>query len=110
MFSSIDFKVKPVYIGVGGMIAIIGMLFAVGMLSSVMAQNYNFDTIQCSRLDIVDADGNVGMVLGINDHGGRVYERDGKRMHRSKLMTMTGWSTRLMNSTIQKTGGKRGHF
>ena len=66
--------------GFGGMIAIIGMLYAFGMLSSVMAQNNKFDTFQCSRLDIVDADGKVGMVLGINDHGGRVdvYGKDGK--------------------------------
>ena len=63
--------------GFGGMIAIIGMLFAIGMQSSVAAKK--FDTIQCSRLDIVVADGNVGMVLAINDHGGRVdiYGKDG---------------------------------
>ena len=46
MFSSKDLKVKLVYIGVGGIIAIIGMFFAIGMLSSVRAQNDKFDTIQ----------------------------------------------------------------
>jgi len=64
--------------GFGGMVAIIVMLFAIGMQSPVAAKK--FDTIQCSRLDIVDADGNVGIVLGVTDHGGRidVYEKDGK--------------------------------
>lgn len=83
--------------GFGGMVAIIVMLFAIGMQSPVAAKK--FDTIQCSRSDIVDADGNVGMVLGINDHGGRVdvYEKDGKRMRRSISTTMGGWSTRLIN-------------
>ncbi len=57
MFSGKDLKVKLVYMGFGGMIAIIGMLFAIGMLSSVTAQNDKFDTIQCSRLEVVDADG-----------------------------------------------------
>ena len=56
--------------GFGGMIAIIGMLFAFGMLSSVMAQNNKFDTIQCSRLKVVDADGEARVILAFRELGG----------------------------------------
>ncbi len=61
MFSSNDLKVKLVYMGFGGMIAIIGMLFAFGMLSAVAAKK--FDTIQCSRLEVVNALGKPVVVL-----------------------------------------------
>lgn len=61
MFSSKDLKVKMVYMGFGGMIAIIGMLFAFGMHSSVAAKK--FDTIQCSRLEVVDMLGKPVVVL-----------------------------------------------
>ena len=44
-----ELRVKLVYMGFGGMIAIIGMLFAIGMLTSVTANNDKFDEIQCSR-------------------------------------------------------------
>ena len=79
MFSSKDLKVKLVYMGFGGMIAIIGMLFAIGMLSSVTAQNDKFDTIQCSRLEVVDADGKVRVVLQYYPFLGYVttYGKDG---------------------------------
>ena len=102
MFSSQNSKIKLVYMGFGGMIAIVGMLFAFGMLSSVTAQRDRFDTIQCSRLKVVDADGRVRVILstdffdmapvgnnrgnnrvcivGTESHGGYVgaYGNDGK--------------------------------
>ena len=52
MFSNRDLKVKLVYMGFGGIIAIIGMFFAIGMLSCAAVQKDKFDTIQCSRLEI----------------------------------------------------------
>ena len=63
MFSNRDLKVKLVYMGFGGMIAIIGTLFAIGMLSCIAVQKDKFDAIQCSRLEIVDAAGEAMVVL-----------------------------------------------
>ena len=42
MFSNKDLKVKLVYMGFGGTIAIIGMLFGIGMVSSRTEQNDKF--------------------------------------------------------------------
>ena len=39
---------------------------------AVTAQRDKFGTIQCSQLKVVDVDGVVGVVLSINDTGGRV--------------------------------------
>ena len=72
MFSSKNLKVKLVYMGFGGMVAIIGMLFAIGMLSSVTAQRDKFDTIQCRRLEVVDAAGKPMVILATNEDGGAV--------------------------------------
>lgn len=79
MSSGKDLKIKLVYMGFGGMIAIIGMSFAVGMLSSVTAQNDKFDTIQCSRLEVVDEKGNSMVALGVTEYGGRVVVMDKDR-------------------------------
>ena len=48
MFSGKDLKVKLVYMGFGGMIAVIGML------PSVTAQNEKFVTIECSKFEVVN--------------------------------------------------------
>lgn len=66
MFSNRDLKVKLVYMGFGGMIAIIGTLFAIGRLSCAAVQKDRFDTIQCSRLEILNKfDVPVLMVLNV---------------------------------------------
>lgn len=72
MFSGKDLKIKLIYMGFGGVIAIIGMLFAIGMLSSVTAQRDKFGEIECTSLRVVDADGNTKVVLTITETGGRV--------------------------------------
>lgn len=72
MFSSKDLKVKLVYMGFGGLIAIIGMLFGIGMLSSVTAQRDKFGAIECTSLRVVDAAGEVGVWLTVDAHGGGV--------------------------------------
>ena len=79
MSSVKDLKTKLVYMGFGGIIAIIGMSFAVGMLSSVTAQNDKFDTIQCSRLEVVDGKGNSMVALGVTEYGGCVVGMDKDR-------------------------------
>ena len=53
MFSSKDLKAKLVYIGLGGMIAIIELL------PSVTAQNNKPDSILYSKLEVVDEVGKV---------------------------------------------------
>jgi len=57
--------------GFGGMIAIVGMLFGIGLLSpQVTAQYDKFDTIQCRGLEVVDADGKVGVEIGTSSEAG----------------------------------------
>lgn len=80
MFSGKDLKVKLVYMGFGGLIAIIGMLFAIGMLSTVTAQSDKFETIQCSRLEVVDAEGTVRVTITTDEQGG-VVTAHGKNGH-----------------------------
>ncbi|MDE0184060.1 MAG: hypothetical protein OXP71_01235 [Candidatus Poribacteria bacterium] len=70
MFSSKDLKVKLVYMGFGGMIAIIGMLIGIGMLSSVIAKNDKFGDIECSSLRVVDEDGITRIILSTDDLAG----------------------------------------
>ena len=43
-------------------------------------QSDKFDTIQCHRLEVVDADGKPGVILTVDDDGGRVevLGKDGK--------------------------------
>lgn len=80
MFSVKGLKIKLIYMGFGGIIAIIGMLFGIGMLSSVTAQRDKFGEIECTGLSIVDAQGKAKLVLAIDGYGGLVtaYSRDGK--------------------------------
>lgn len=70
MFSNRDLKVKLVYMGFGGMIAIIGTLFAIGMLSCIAVQKDKFDAIQCSRLEILNKF-DVPVVMVLNAIPGR---------------------------------------
>ena len=65
-------KQKLGYMVVGGALVVVGMAVAVLLVSPVTAQNDKFDTIQCSRLVVVDADGVVGIVLSMGGYGGRV--------------------------------------
>ena len=76
MFSSQKLKIKLVYMGFGGMIAIIGMLFGIGLLSSVTAQKDMFDTIQCTRLEVVDEDGMPRVILSADYSDVMPFGRD----------------------------------
>jgi len=65
-------KQKLGYMVVGGALVAVGMAVAVLLVSPVTAQTDKYDTIQCSQLEVVDADGVVGIVLSMGGHGGRV--------------------------------------
>ena len=65
-------KQKLGYMVVGGALVAVGMAVAILLVSPVTAQNDKYDTIQCSQLEVVDADGVVGIVLSMGGHGGRV--------------------------------------
>ena len=53
-------KHKLAYMGLGGMLMLIGMIAAVAFMPNLVAQNLQtFDQIKCKRLEIVDGDGNV---------------------------------------------------
>ena len=54
---------------VGG---VIGSLLTALIVSPITAQRDKFGTIQCDQLEVVDADGVVGVVLSIGEHGGRI--------------------------------------
>ena len=75
MFSNKNLKVKLVYMGFGGMIAIFGTLF--GMLSSVTAQRDKFGDIECTSLRVVDASGKVRVFLTTRTYAS-VLETDAK--------------------------------
>ena len=64
----------------GGALVAVGMAVAAFVVSPVTAQRDKFDTIQCSRLVVVDADSKMRISLGVDEHGGRVdaYGNDGK--------------------------------
>ena len=69
------------YFVISGIIGgVIGSFLTALLVSPVIAQRDNFDTIQCSRLEVVDADGNAGVVLKIAEGGGVVTTlgKDGK--------------------------------
>ena len=70
MFSGKDLKVKLAYMGFGGIIAIIGMLFGIGMVSSSTAQKDKFGEIECSSLRVVDEDGITRVILSTDDRAG----------------------------------------
>lgn len=73
MFNSQYWQIKLVYAGLGGLFTIIGML-----LSPVTAQKA-LDTIQCSKLVVLDAEGIARVTISTDDQGGVVtaYGKDG---------------------------------
>jgi len=74
-------KQKLGYMVVGGALVAVGMAVALLMVSPVTAEKgfdlsgrlQKFGTIQCSRLEVVDADSPARVVLTIGDDGGLVY-------------------------------------
>ena len=80
MFSSKDLKVKLVYMVFGEMIAIIGMLFGIGLVSSSTAERDKFGDIECTRLRGVDADGKVPVIIAASDHGGAISVHGNDRL------------------------------
>ena len=65
-------KQKLCYMVVGGALVAVGMVVALLAVPPVTAQRDKLDMIQCSQLEVVDADGVVGIVLSMGEHGGRV--------------------------------------
>ncbi len=80
MFRIQNWQQKLSYMAVGSVFTIIGMLFAIGLLSSVTAQRDKFGKIECTKLRVVDAEGNKQVILTFDEHGGYVaaYGKDGK--------------------------------
>ena len=74
MFSSQHWQIKLVYATFGLLCAVIGML-----LSPVTAQKA-METIQCSRLEVVDAEGTVRVTITTDEQGG-VVTAHGKNGH-----------------------------
>ena len=101
MFNSQHWQIKLVYATFGlSMCTIIGML-----LSPVTAQKA-METIQCSRLEVVDAEGTVRVTITTDEQGG-VVTAYGKNGHseaslRSKKMAGASLSSAKM--------AKRGRF
>ena len=61
------------YLVISGIVGgVIGSLLTALLVSPVTAQRDNFDTIQCSRLEVVDAEGRLKVVLDGNGHSGYV--------------------------------------
>ena len=100
MFNNQHWQIKLVYAGFGCLFTIIGML-----LSPVTAQKA-METIQCSRLEVVDAEGTVRVTITTDEQGG-VVTAYGKNGHseaslRSKKMAGASLSSAKM--------AKRGRF
>ena len=74
MFSSQHWQIKLVYATFGLLCAVIGML-----LSPVTAQKA-METIQCSRLEVVDAEGTERVTITTDEQGG-VVTAHGKNGH-----------------------------
>ncbi len=68
MFSREHWQIKLAYAGFGALLLFMGML-----LSPVTAQRDRFGEIECSKLRVVDADGNTRVVLTTDEHGGVVF-------------------------------------
>ena len=62
-----------VIIGIIG--GIVGSIITALVVSSGTAQRDKFDTIQCRKLEVVDATGKAGVILTIFEQGGRVKIR-----------------------------------
>ncbi len=75
MFSREHWQIKLVYAGFGALILFIGML-----LSPVTAQRDRFGEIECTKLRVVDANGNTRVIISSGVDGGSVfaYGKDGK--------------------------------
>ena len=73
MFSSQHWQLKLAYAGFGSLFTIIGML-----LSPVTAQKA-FETIKCSKLEVLDAEGTARVTIFTDDQGGVVtaYGKEG---------------------------------
>lgn len=59
MFNSENWQIKLVYAGLGGFLMLIGML-----LSPVTAKRDKFGEIECTKLTIVNSEGNSRVILG----------------------------------------------
>ena len=105
-------KQKLGYMFVGGALVAVGMAVAVLVVSPVVAQIKGFslpegldkfDTIQCSRLEVVDVAGKARVVLTIGDDGGLVYAipKDGEELRRSILMNTAGVSLPLARMALR---------
>ena len=66
MFRIQNWQQKLSYMAVGSVFTIIGMLFAIGLLSSVTAQRDKFGEIECTKLRVVDAEGQASVILSTN--------------------------------------------
>ena len=77
MFRIQNWKQAFGLMALGSMFTILGML-----LSSVAAQRDKFDTIQCRRIEVVNARDNPMVILTIDDDGGAVvaYGKDDKSL------------------------------
>lgn len=62
MFSTQHWQIKLVYMGFGGLLMLVGML-----ISPVTAKRDTFDTIQCSKLEIIDEEGISRILLATGD-------------------------------------------
>ena len=88
MFSCQHWQIKLVYAGFGCLFTIIGML-----LSPVTAQKA-METIQCSRLEVVDAEGTVRVTITTDEQGG-VVTAHGKNGHsEASLRVEEDWRAR----------------
>ena len=74
-----------VYMVFGEMIAIVGMLFGIGLVSSSTAERDKFGDIECARLRVVDADGKVTVIITASDHGGAISIHGNDRLSWASL-------------------------
>ena len=62
------------YLVISGLVGVvIGGLIVALFTSPVTAQRDKFDTIQCRKLEVVNADGRMRVVLDVHEDGGGVY-------------------------------------
>lgn len=54
------------YMALGGLLMFIGMLTAIVLMPSLVAQRDKFEEIECTKLTVVDADGKACVVLYTN--------------------------------------------
>lgn len=80
MFSREYWQIKLAYAAFGFLLAVLGMV-----LSPVAAHKDKIGEIECTKLRVVDKDGNTMVELGIKKNGGRIsaFGKDGK--------SMSGW-------------------